>query len=182
MSTKPLRMSPSRLADALACPGRVRGGTEVARGLSTSGSTSPSARVGLICHRAFELFFSSSEALDKAWKTAVAEQQEAPSRDCDPESLSNALQPELLRMQYLRLERAIHRVTDRLVPGDSPFPEKPLQSRDGQLVGTADLVVSGRSHWIADLKTGRISDPDGGARPEYVRQLMLYAYMEAEQS
>jgi hypothetical protein len=181
MTDHALRMSPSRLADALACLGRVRLDPSD-DALHIDPTPSPAAQTGLLVHRAFELCFSAPplEPAD-AWAAAAATHPHE-GDDRDEVGAGAFGDPVALALSFLRFERAVARVRSRLSPEDSVYPEEALQSSDGLLTGTADLVVRGRSHWIADLKTGAVRDRESGApRPDYVRQVKLYAVMEFDQ-
>jgi hypothetical protein len=181
MTDRALRMSPSRLADALACLGRVRADPR-ADARASEPTLEPAARTGLLVHRAFELCFSSPPLEPaEAW-AAAARVHLGEGNDGGRTGLGDFGDPVALALNFLRFERAVARVRSRLSPEDVVHPEEPLQSADGLLVGTADLVVRGRNHWIADLKTGAVRDRETGEpRPDYLRQVKLYALMEFDQ-
>lgn len=183
MTGRWMRMSPSRLADALACPGRVRE-DPADNTQERAQTTRPAARSGLLVHHAFELCFSAPPVEPaEAWEAALAA---ARVRDgADAERLhGDPLSDESVEMSltFLRFERAVARVRSRLSPGDTVYAEESLRTQDGEIVGTADLVVRGTNHWIADLKSGAVRDRESGVpRPDYLRQVQLYAVMEFEQ-
>jgi hypothetical protein len=61
------------------------------------------------------------------------------------------------------------------------LPEAELVSRDGLLIGRADLIARGPVDMVLDYKSGAILDSGSGElKPRYARQLLLYAYLESE--
>jgi hypothetical protein len=62
------------------------------------------------------------------------------------------------------------------------LPEHALALPGGDLRGRADLIVRKPVHEIRDYKSGPVTGFNGAPREEYVRQLLLYALMEAHEA
>jgi hypothetical protein len=186
VTTGPLRrLSPTRLTDLLACPLRVKHSLSPAGDQDAetkAGPQAPHAALGTICHAVLERLcldggLADPEAFSRAWDNSLAEHSAADAGQ-DLRTL-----PELV-LTKVRLRRAIERIA--VLVDDAPGelkPELDLVSHDERLHGRLDLAVRGPNRWIADLKTGRIRPtPHDRVNPIYIRQLQLYAYLEAEAS
>ncbi len=62
------------------------------------------------------------------------------------------------------------------------FAEVRMRASDLRLAGRADVVERSAGHiTIRDLKTGRVTDPDGSVSPHVARQLRVYGLMARRQ-
>ena len=186
MTTGPLRrLSPTRLTDLLACQLRVKhslsGGSD-GDAETRAGPQAFHAALGTVCHEVLERIcldgdLANPEVFSRAWNDSLAEHS---GGDADQVLLT---WPELA-LTKVRLRRALARIAALVdeAPGELK-PELELDSADGRLRGRLDLAVRGPNPWIADLKTGRIRPtPEDPVSPTHIRQLQLYAYLEAEAS
>ena len=86
------------------------------------------------------------------------------------------------RLARARLQKVAARMSTLLqgIPRDAVLPEQELETAEGRVVGTIDLIVRSESaHFIADYKTGSAVEAETGEIKErYRRQLMLYACLE----
>ena len=186
MTTGPLqRLSPTRLTDLLACQLRVKHSLSAGRDGDAQTKAGPQAlhaALGNVCHDVLEQIcldddLANPEVFSRAWNDSLAEHS---GGDAGQVLLT---WPELA-LTKVRLRRAIERIAALVdeAPGELK-PELDLVSDDGRLHGRLDLAVRGPSPWIADLKTGRIRPtPEDPVSPTHIRQLQLYAYLEAEAS
>jgi hypothetical protein len=186
VTTGPLRrLSPTRLTDLLACQLRVKHSLSGARDQDVEAKSSTQtlhAALGDVCHEVLERMcldggLADPEAISRAWDDSLAKHSAADAGQ------DLRTWPELA-LTKVRLRRAIERIGALVddAPGELK-PELDLISNDGRLHGRLDLAVRGPNPWIADLKTGRIRPtPEDPVSPTYIRQLQLYAYLEAEAS
>jgi RecB family exonuclease len=184
VTTGPLRrLSPTRLTDLLACQLRVKHSLAAVFKDETevhSGPRAGHAALGNVCHDVLHRLvltdgLANAEAFGPAWTDALAHHSTA---QANGELLSL---PEL-PLAKIRLRRAIERIAALVTatPGELKA-ELDLISDDGRFHGRLDLAVRGPNPWIADLKTGRIRPtPQAPVSPAHIRQLELYAYLEAE--
>lgn len=186
MTTEPLRrLSPTRLTDLIACQLRVKYSLSAARDQEAEvkpGSQALHATLGNVCHDVLELIcldgdLANPEVFSRAWNESL-------TKHAGGDAGQVLLNWPELALTKVRLHRAIDRIAALVddTPGELK-PELELVSDDGRLHGRLDLAVRGANPWIADLKTGRIrSAPEDPVSPTHIRQLQLYAYLEAEAS
>lgn len=173
-------ISPSSAARLLSCPLKLAFDSEPKAG---SRRNSPASALGLVCHAVLNdaarggLGPAENEQVwrsnfEDAWNTCVRELQPETDVPADHWPSFNAR-----KVASRRLALSVSREVDA---GAVLLPEY-LLALD-QLRGRADLVVRRPEHEIRDYKTGPITDDEGDARPDYVRQLLLYAVMEAAEA
>lgn len=78
--------------------------------------------------------------------------------------------------------RRLHEVLAPLGPDAELLTEQSLVAADGRIRGRPDLIARAPGvHWLLDYKTGAVLSRDSREpRESYVRQLRLYAYLQAE--
>jgi CRISPR/Cas system-associated exonuclease Cas4 (RecB family) len=90
---------------------------------------------------------------------------------------------QIKRARLRRLATHLKGLLDDLPDEPEIRAEQTIVGLEGRLFGRLDLAVRGaRSHFIVDYKSGSITDAAGEIRPNYQRQLQLYAALEAEDS
>jgi hypothetical protein len=106
---------------------------------------------------------------DEAWSRRVAE--------LEPETDAPAERWPGFNARKVAARRLALGVSREFDAGAQLLPEHLLAL--GELRGRADLVVRRPDHEIRDYKTGTATDEEGSPRDDYVRQLLIYAFMEA---
>ena len=163
---------PGRLAKLLACSLQVAFDQGV--GDVRGGPASPSALVGTAIHRCIELLIGDRNlTVEQAWTNAC---DEMCSSGPDPREAPPA------RRAVLRLQKRfpdLKALVDGHESTSDPLLEEELQSSDGLFQGQPDIVLIGRRTTIIDYKTGTAT-ADGTVNPDYVNQLLLYAWLVAD--
>ncbi len=175
-------ISPSSAARLLSCQLKLAFDSEPGHGQRQG---TPAALLGLVCHGV--LSAAASARLGPAdnepgWRAAFEEEW---GRLVDDLRDQNPLPPDrwpgfnTRKVAARRLALAVSREADS---GALLLPEHPLALPGGELRGRADLIVRKPVHEVRDYKSGPVTNFDGGPREEYVRQLLLYAFMEAHEA
>jgi RecB family exonuclease len=181
-SAKPLtRLSPSSFEMLRACPLRLAFATH---GSGGSPLSSDRQRIGQICHDVLESLVRDGELRSESWSDAL-----------EPRFLELLARNERethtvlrgSRLALARLRKVAARMADllqQLPPDAHVLTEEELTAAEGRLFGRLDLIVrSPAQHVIADYKTGSFLEPGTEQlKASYERQLMLYAFLEAEVS
>jgi hypothetical protein len=156
--------------------------------------STPWARLGTASHAVLAAAISNDlgtggEDFDarfqKAWDEAIC--AAAAAADADP---VERLWGEPLRWptyadRKLRTRRlALQIAKDRATwPDPEVVVERRLRSADGRIYGTPDVVVRHPlPHRIEDFKTGGVFDEENLLKERYRRQILIYAYLEQEES
>ncbi|MGI9100178.1 MAG: PD-(D/E)XK nuclease family protein [Solirubrobacteraceae bacterium] len=153
----------------------------------------PQQALGDLCHAVLEELARSGAIRRDDWEQAIDPLWLATTKRiagavlAEPHDASLALAPELwpgYAIKRARLRKAAGRLHDLLAGARADAElicEAPLATGDGRLHGRPDLIVRGRDEsWIVDFKSGAVMDRDRRTpREAYVRQLQLYALLEA---
>lgn len=173
-------ISPSSASRLLSCG--LKAAFDSAPKPPAAGLKSPPALLGTICHDTLDdaarhLFGPADdeaqwrEAFEATWDRRL---KEASSHCAIPTDRWPGLNKRKVATRRLALA-----VTKEADQGAVFLPEEELTLPGGELKGRADLVVRSPVHEIRDYKTGPVLDSNDNPRDEYVRQLLLYAVMEA---
>lgn len=159
--------------------------------------SSPAARLGTAAHSVLETAGRGRlgtsgfpDAFETAWSGAVAEQWRL--------SQGSPFEAGWRRAEdwpgFSMTKGRTRRLAARLAPPPGAAAEEPgnrepgvleehLQSACGGILrGRADVVRRYPDHVVQDYKTGSIRDADGRLKSAYRTQLLLYAYLEHEES
>ena len=174
------RLSPSSFETLRACPLRLAFATQ-GNGRQVSGDRQ---RIGQICHDVLDSLVREGNLRSESWPEVLEsgflallarneEETQAPLRGS--------------RLALARLRKVAARMATflRQVPPDAEvLTEENLTAAGGRLYGRVDLIVrASRFHVVVDYKTGSFLEPGSEQlKASYERQLMLYAYLEAETS
>lgn len=169
------RLAPSSYEIVRMCPLRMAF-RQASAGSAAQGAA---ARVGEACHEVLEKLVAEGELLTDVWRDTLDARFGVAITKQEMEfggSLRGA------RLARARLQKVAARMSTLLqgLPRDAVLPEQELETAEGRLVGTIDLIVRSESaHFIADYKTGSAVEAETGEIKErYRRQLMLYACLE----
>lgn len=182
-------ISPSGFEVMRAC--RLRSAFARSRQLSTGPPTAPQL-LGNICHAVLESLTETRAILAAGWEQELESHWVAATRAAAVKLVAadGALggPPEEwdgYEIKLARLRKAALRLHELLAPLGATvelITEKSLAAAGGRLRGRPDLIVRAEGlRWLLDYKTGPvISRESREPRESYVRQLRLYAYLEAE--
>ena len=157
---------------------------------------SPAQRLGNVCHRVLAKMVVEGNFMSESWQTrlyetwdeevvsemsAVVHAGDSPQTSEVPERWPG------YEVKRARLRYVGQRVRDLLLElpaGATVLPEVPLEGYERRLRGIADLVLRSQgAHRVVDYKTGGVLDGTTQLpREKYVRQLQMYAALEAESS
>ena len=173
--------SPSSAARLLSCPLKLAFDSEPAAGGKRRHS--PASALGVVCHEvlsdAARGRLGSAED-EQLWRNRFEEAWNIRVHQVEPDTeVSPGRWPRFntCKAASRRLALAVSREFDA---GAVLLPEHLLAL--GELRGRADLIVRHPGHEIRDYKSGPITDGDGSPRADYLRQLLLYAFMEAPEA
>lgn len=186
-------VSPTRSAALVACA------LHVAYSQHGQGQAprSPQQVLGDVSHEVLEALVTSGAIRGHAWQDEIEPLWQAicgrVARPADPdprETWRMASTPAGwpgYAIKRARLTKAAGRLHDLLMTADASaglISETPMSTADGRLQGRPDLIVRDPSgSWVVDFKSGAVLEgPDQAPREAYVRQLHLYALLEAATS
>lgn len=162
--------------------------------------SSPAARLGIAAHSVLEAAGRGRlgtsgipgfpDAFETAWSGAVAEQWRLSQGNPFEDGWRRAENWPGFSMTKARTRRLAARLAPSPgaaagEPGDREpgvLEEHPQAACGGILRGRADVVRRYPDHVVQDFKTGSIHDADGSLKSAYRTQLLLYAYLEHEES
>lgn len=156
----------------------------------------PQQVLGDLCHAVLEDLVRSRVILQSDWRDAVdplwlvIAERMAGLVHADPHEASLSGEPRTWPgyvIKRARLMKTVQRLHDLLASAGADaelISETPLATSDGRIQGRPDLIVRAPAEsWVVDFKSGAVLDGDGQApRDSYVRQLLLYALLEAAAS
>jgi RecB family exonuclease len=175
------RLSPSSFETLRACPLRLAFATQSDGAGSVTGDRQ---RIGQICHDVLESLVRDGELQSESWPEPLESRfLELLARN--EGETHTALRGS--RLALARLRKVAARMADilqQLPPDAEVLTEEDLEAADGRLFGRLDLIVRSLArHVIVDYKTGSFLEAGTEQlKASYQRQLMLYAYLEAETS
>jgi RecB family exonuclease len=175
------RLSPSSFETLNACPLQLAFATQGSRAGAVPGDRQ---RIGQICHDVLESLVRDGQLRSSTWPASLeARFVELLARNQGAKGATVRGS----RLAFARLRKVAGRMADLVqqLPADAEvLTEEELTAADGRLFGRLDLIVrSAGRHMIIDYKTGSFLEPGTAQlKATYERQLMLYAYLEAEAS
>lgn len=156
--------------------------------------TAPQA-LGDLCHAVLERLVETRSILDSDWADQADVAWHELGQDLAVQVQEGRHETTLSgpvetwpgqRMKRARLRKAAGRLHELLAPVAAQaelVTEEPLRASAWPLRGRPDLIVRlPQDTWIVDYKSGGVLDTEGIPRDSYVRQLELYALLEADAS
>lgn len=171
-------VSPSSYETLVACPLRLA----FSQGASAGGRVSDAARIGRICHSVLESLAKDRRLTDPEWRPEVGNRFDQLMRSEEARLGRQLRGGRLARAKLMKVAARLNQLLSGLTAPAETLTEVELEAAEGRLRGRLDLIVrSEMAHFVADYKTGRITEAGrDDLIQRYRRQLMLYACLEAE--